>query len=145
MRSPDLLRFTTGILIGLLAAGLLFHAPVRPGIVWGAGDQTGAASIQVIPIQISRENQGIVMVDTRSKTIWIYELFDRQTGFKQIRLMAARTWEYDRLLTEWNSAEPTPQQIRSVLENIHQQQMMEAIQPREPAGENESKTETSTQ
>jgi hypothetical protein len=144
MRSPDLLRFTSGILIGLLAAGLLFYIPGRPGTVRAGSDQNSQSSIQVIPIQISRENQGIVMVDTRSRTIWIYELFDRQTGFKQIRLMAARTWEYDRLLTEWNSAEPTPQQIRNALENIHQQQMIEAIQPEESAGATESESKTDT-
>ncbi len=124
MKSPDLLRFTTGMLIGLLAAGLLFNIPGRPGTVRAGSDQPGNASILVVPIQISRENQGIAMVDTRNRTIWIYELFDRQTGFKQIRLMAARSWEYDRLLTEWNSADPTPQQIRTILENIHQKQLL---------------------
>ncbi|HPY77433.1 MAG TPA: hypothetical protein PLQ45_06280 [Anaerohalosphaeraceae bacterium] len=144
MKSPDLFRFTAGLLVGLLAAGLLLNSPDWVKIARAGADQAGQPSIQVIPVQISRENQGIAMVDTRSKTIWVYELFDRQTGFKQIRLMAARTWEYDRLLNEWNSAEPTPQQIRNALENIHQQQMIEAIGPGEPVGTTEIKSKTDT-
>lgn len=144
MKSPDLFRFTAGLLVGLLAAGLLLNSPDWAKIARAGADQAGQPSIQVIPVQISRENQGIAMIDTRSKTIWVYELFDRQTGFKQIRLMAARTWEYDRLLNEWNSAEPTPQQIRNALENIHQQQMIEAIGPGEPVGTTEIKSKTDT-
>ncbi len=144
MASSNLLRFTTGAAVGLLAAVLLFHTPAQLHPAQAAADLTGAPAILAVPIQISRENQGIALIDTRSRTLWIYEFFDRQTGFKQIRLMAARSWEYDRLLTEWNSAEPTPQQIRTVLENIHQKQMLESIQPEQPAGEktNQPKTES---
>jgi hypothetical protein len=143
MASSNLLRFTVGAAVGLLAAMLLFHTPISPYTAQASADLASGSVILAVPIQISRENQGIALIDTRNRTLWIYELFDRQTGFKQIRLMAARSWEYDRLLTEWNSAEPTPQQIRTVLENIHQKQMLESIQPAEPAGEktNPSKPE----
>ncbi|HPB92477.1 MAG TPA: hypothetical protein PLR31_02870 [Anaerohalosphaeraceae bacterium] len=143
MASSNLLRFTVGAAVGLLAAMLLFHTPISPYTAQASADLASGSAILAVPIQISRENQGIALIDTRNRTLWIYELFDRQTGFKQIRLMAARSWEYDRLLTEWNSAEPTPQQIRTVLENIHQKQMIESIQPAEPAGEkaNQSKPE----
>ena len=135
MASSNLLRFTLGAAVGVLAALLLFHTPISPYTAQASADLASGSAILAVPIQISRENQGIALIDTRNRTLWIYELFDRQTGFKQIRLMAARSWEYDRLLTEWNSAEPTPQQIRTVLENIHQKQMLESIQPAEPAGE----------
>lgn len=143
MASSNLLRFTVGAAVGLLAAMLLFHTPISPYTAQASADLASGSAILAVPIQISRENQGIALIDTRNRTLWIYELFDRQTGFKQIRLMAARSWEYDRLLTEWNSAEPTPHQIRTVLENIHQKQMLESIQPAEPAGEktNQSKPE----
>lgn len=114
--------------MGLAAAALLFHSPFQP-FPARAAESLSSSTILAVPVQISRDNQGLAIIDTRNRTIWVYEFFDRQTGFKQIRLMAARSWEYDRLLTEWNSADPTPQQIRTILENIHQKQMLESIQP----------------
>ncbi len=135
-------RFIAGIAVGIAAATLLFRNPFEP-FPARAADSPSTSTILAVPVQISRENQGIALIDTRNRTIWVYEFFDRQTGFKQIRLMAARSWEYDRLLTEWNSADPTPQQIRSVLENIHQKQMLEAIQPTPP--ETEKKTQSQTE
>lgn len=128
--------------MGLAAAALLLRSPLEP-FAARAAESVAPSTILAVPVQISRDTQGIALIDTRSRTIWVYEFFDRQTGFKQIRLMAARSWEYDRLLTEWNSADPTPQQIRSVLENIHQKQMLEAIQPIGPDSEkpNQSQTE----
>ncbi|HOQ05660.1 MAG TPA: hypothetical protein PKY88_10660 [Anaerohalosphaeraceae bacterium] len=134
-------RFIAGIAVGIAAAALLFRTPLEPLSV-RAGEAPTASTILAVPVQISRDNQGIALIDTRNRTIWVYEFFDRQTGFKQIRLMAARSWEYDRLLTEWNSADPTPQQIRSVLENIHQKQMLEAIQPTPPETEKKNQSQT---
>lgn len=125
--------------MGIAAAALLLRSPFEPFAARAA--ESAASTILAVPVQISRDNQGIALIDTRSRTIWVYEFFDRQTGFKQIRLMAARSWEYDRLLSEWNSADPTPQQIRAVLENIHQKQMLEAIQPTPPEAEKNNQSQ----
>jgi len=136
MRSQNnLIRFSLGILIGLFGAGLFFYTPAGPDNRAWAAQSPGASHIQVIPIQINRESQGICMVDTRMKTLWVYGVKMQQPGFEQIRLLAARSWEYDRQLTEWNCGEPTPGQIRNVIEGVQQQQMIESIQPEEPAEE----------
>lgn len=140
----SVVRFTTGVVIGLLAAGLFLYSPARQGTALAGADPSDGGSVQMIPLQLSRESQGIVMMDTRTRTIWVYELFNRQTGFQQIRLLAARSWEYDRQLTEWNCGEPTPKQIRNVLEGVQQQQMIESILPQEPMDHMEQKPETNT-
>lgn len=141
MKAPDhFIRFAAGVAVGLLAAGLFFTRSPGDGRLLAGADQPGA-SIQAIPLQMSRESQGIVMIDTRSRTLWVYEIFNRQTGFEQIRLLAARSWEYDRQLTEWNCGEPTPRQIRNVLEGVQQQQMIESILPPEPTENENQKSE----
>jgi hypothetical protein len=62
------------------------------------------------------------MVDTVGQTLWIYELNSRGPAHNRLRLLAARSWRYDRLLQQYNTAEPKPEQIRMLLENLGQLQ-----------------------
>lgn len=78
--------------------------------------------ILVVPIQIERDSYGLAMVDTVSQTLWIYELNSRGPAHNRLRLLAARSWRYDRLLQQYNTAEPKPEQIRMLLENLGQLQ-----------------------
>ena len=64
--------------------------------------------IIVVPVQIARDSYGIAMVDTVAETTWVYELNSRGPAHSRLRLLAARSWRYDRLLQEFNTAEPTP-------------------------------------
>ena len=74
------------------------------------------SKIMAVPMQIGRDTFGLAMIDTANQTLWIYEITNRKPGFSQLRLMAARSWEYDRKLKEFNSGEPSPQYIRTILE-----------------------------
>ena len=74
--------------------------------------------ILVVPIQIERDSYGLAMVDTVGQTLWIYELNSRGPAHNRLRLLAARSWQYDRLLQQYNTAEPKPEQIKMLLENL---------------------------
>jgi len=39
---------------------------------------------------------------------------------KRLRLLAARSWQYDRLLQAHNTDEPTPKQVKMLLESLGQ-------------------------
>ena len=39
---------------------------------------------------------------------------------KRLRLLAAQSWQYDRLLQAHNTDEPTPQQVMMLLESLGQ-------------------------
>jgi len=78
--------------------------------------------ILVVPIQIERDSYGLAMVDTIGQTLWIYELNSRGPAHDRLRLLAARSWQYDRLLQQYNTAEPKPEQIKMLLENLGQLQ-----------------------
>lgn len=78
----------------------------------------GDGNIMVVPVQTARDSYGIAMVDQTEKTLWIYEITARGTTSSRLRLLAARSWEYDRLLKEYNTADPRPDQVRALLEKM---------------------------
>ncbi|MHC4362587.1 MAG: hypothetical protein ACYSTZ_07155 [Planctomycetota bacterium] len=78
----------------------------------------GDGKIMVVPIQIARENYGLAMVDTVSQTLWIYEINNRGPVHRRLSLLAARSWQYDRLLERYNTDEPKPEQVRILLEEL---------------------------
>lgn len=83
--------------------------------------QTGSESrILVTPVQIGRDSYGLAMVDTVGQTLWIYELNNRGPAHNRLRLLAARSWQYDRLLKQYNTAEPKPDQVKMILEELGQ-------------------------
>ena len=95
-------------------AGSLASAQGRQGF----GADSG---IMVVPIQLERDRFGIAMVDTVAQTLWIYELNSRGPAHNRLRLLAARDWQYDRLLKQYNTAEPKPEQVKMILENFGRQ------------------------
>ncbi|MHC4792269.1 MAG: hypothetical protein ACYS8Y_12715 [Planctomycetota bacterium] len=80
-----------------------------------------AGGIFVIPVQIERDSYGLAMVDTVGQTLWIYELNSRGPAHNRLRLLAARSWRYDKLLQQYNTAEPKPEQVKRLLENLGEQ------------------------
>ena len=77
--------------------------------------------VSVVGVQIDRDSYGIAMVDRAAETIWIYEINSRATAQSRLRLLAARSWKYDRRLEDLNNAEPRPEQIKALLESIEGQ------------------------
>jgi hypothetical protein len=107
---------STFIVLGVL---VLFFIGSKLGSPAGAEVelQTGSnGEILVVPVQIERERYGLAMVDTVGQTLWIYELNSIGPAHSRLRLLAARSWQYDRLLKQYNTAEPTPEQVRMLLE-----------------------------
>jgi ABC-type molybdate transport system ATPase subunit len=105
----------TFIGLGVLA---LFFAGSKLGSPASAQAEPlrGNSEILVVPIQIEREKYGLAMVDTVGQTLWIYELNSMGPAHSRLRLLAARSWQYDRLLKQYNTAEPKPEQVRMLLE-----------------------------
>jgi hypothetical protein len=107
---------STFIVLGVLA---LFFIGSKLGSPASAKAelQTGSKSeILVVPLQIERDKYGLAMVDMVNQTLWIYELNSIGPAHNRLRLLAARSWQYDRLLKQYNTAEPKPEQVRMLLE-----------------------------
>lgn len=80
------------------------------------------SAITAFPIQLGRDSYGLAMIDTENETLWVYGFDARGQAFDQLRLMAARSFKHDRKLTEWNTAPPTPTQVKAMLETLQSQQ-----------------------
>ncbi len=106
------------VLLAVAGAALLFVSEgLRSDSALGTQSATAEAqNIVVVPVQISRDNFGIAMVDTVGKTLWLYEINSRGPAPYRLRLLAARNWQYDQLLEEYNTAEPRPSQVKEILE-----------------------------
>jgi hypothetical protein len=110
------------IVLLLVSLSLLFAGGRSHNLV-GAETQyqaVGAENIMVIPIQLDRDSYGLAMIDTLRETLWIYEINNRGPAHSRLRLLAARSWKYDRLLEEYNTAEPRPKQVKLLLEKLQQ-------------------------
>ena len=102
----------------LLFMGSRFSSPVSAWAESVAGEEGG---ILVIPVQVELDSYGLAMVDTVNETLWIYELSSRGPVHSRLRLLAARSWRYDKLLRQYNTAEPKPEQVRILLETLGRQ------------------------
>lgn len=75
-------------------------------------------NIVVVPVQLGRDSYGIAMVDQIEQRIWVYELNSRGGAHNRLRLLAARNFKYDRLLDDYNTGEPKPEQVKKILERL---------------------------
>jgi hypothetical protein len=130
----------------LLLFGILLVATV---CIWAVGSRLKMPDIAeaipqegyqgrvlVVPLQIDRDSYGIAMVDTTLQNLWIYKVDGRAPAYNRLRLLAARSWEYDKLLEEYNTAEPKPQQVKELLERLSGANSFESYQDREQSRRN---------
>jgi hypothetical protein len=106
---------------GLLAAAV--SLTLLAGTTRGPRHTTGETTrdngqVIAVPLQLERDRYGLAMVDTGLETLWIYEISHRGPAYQTLRLLAARSWKYDRHLEQFNNSEPTVEQVKRLLENL---------------------------
>jgi len=137
----NLVALAVVFLAGLLVGGYLRHDGGGMSAVAQPARAAGAGGVFAFTGQIDRENYGIIMVDVDSGTLWVYQLgrFGERGGKEQLKLVAARSWLYDRYLEDFNCASPTPTEVGDIISNQQKQQQSPpgpgaAVKPAEPAG-----------
>jgi hypothetical protein len=86
----------------------------------------GARGVYAFAGPLERDQYGLYMLDVDQGTIWCYA-FDSVGGTSKLRLVAARSWVYDRYLQDFNCAPPD---FRAVQRLVNQQR----TQTNGPAG-----------
>ena len=96
------------VLLGVIATALW----MRPGgallpVALGQNQpaMAGARGIFAFAGPLERDQYGLFMLDVDQGTVWCYA-FDNVAGTTKLRLVAARTWIYDRYLQDFNCAAP---------------------------------------
>jgi hypothetical protein len=107
------------IWVGLVVAGIvivdLFGGKMN---LWAGAEIDQPAAVSVVSLQLGRESYGVAMVDSKAETIWIYEINSHAPAHSRLKLVAARSWHYDKLLEEYNSAQPKPSEVKSIIEQL---------------------------
>ena len=74
----------------------------------------GARGVYAFTGQLDHNRFGLFMLDIEQGTIWCYEI-DNVGGVRKLRLVAARSWVYDRYLRNFNCSEPTYKQVEELV------------------------------
>jgi len=106
------------VVVGLSVVLLLCGQSGSPAAVQARSQIPADGQILIIPIQLERNSYGLAMVDTVNQTLWVYQLNSRGPAYNRLQLWAARSWRYDRLLQQYNTADPKPQQVKMLLEDF---------------------------
>jgi hypothetical protein len=120
-----LLAFIAGVLWSRSPGGTL------PAALAQSGSLVGARGVYAFTGQLDRNRFGLFMLDIEQGTIWCYEI-DAVGGVRKLRLIAARSWVYDRYLRDFNCASPD---FRAVQQLVAQQRATPTPATVDPAGQ----------
>jgi hypothetical protein len=117
---------TTPLTIGLYLNAVLLiailgtlltrsNAPQFLPVAMGQTQQpiAGGAGVFIMPAQFSTNLWGCYLMDVDAQTICAYQYLP---GEHQLRLMAARNFTYDRRLKNYNTANPSPNEVKDLIE-----------------------------
>lgn len=86
------------------------------GQLGASSGAVGGRGIYAFPGQIYAKTYGVYMMDVDTGTLWCYALEEGPHNQAQLRLVASRSWVFDRYLEEFNVASPTPTQVQNLIE-----------------------------
>jgi len=90
-------------------------AALRPAIAQSTSG-AGGRGVFAFTGQIDRDTYGLFMLDVDTETIWCYEMAEGRRGTRELRLIAGRSYEFDRYLKNYNTAAPSFRDVRDLLE-----------------------------
>lgn len=81
----------------------------------------GARGLYMMPAQLGSITWGLYLMDVDSQTLCVYRVNPETSRF---RLMAARSFKYDRFLEDLNNDTPTPAEVQRQVElQRHREQL----------------------
>jgi hypothetical protein len=122
------------IAAGLAAIALLLLVRSGPqGLPEALAQNTlvGSRGLHAFTGQLDRDTYGLFMMDVDSGNVWVYEYVPRK---RTLKLVAARSFIYDRYLDNYNCDEPSPQQVEELLQRARNARNRAAMLGVAPAG-----------
>lgn len=107
--------YVNAALLAVLIVVLLARSDAPALLPAALGQQqpiAGGAGIFVMPAQFSTNTWGCYLLDVDQQTLVAYQYVP---GDKNLRLVAARNFQYDRRLRNFNT-EPAPQEINELIQ-----------------------------
>jgi hypothetical protein len=109
-------QWVIAVLLAFIAGTLWSRIPGQsvPTALAQNAPLMGARGVYAFTGQLDHNRFGLFMLDIEQGTIWCYEI-DNQNGVRKLRLIAARSWVYDRYLRDFNSAPPDFRQVEQLV------------------------------
>jgi hypothetical protein len=82
-----------------------------------SGQLLGARGIYMMPAQLGNNAWGLYLMDVDAGTICVYKTSPENSHF---RLMAARSFKYDRLLEDFNNEPLRPKDVQKLIDDQRQ-------------------------
>lgn len=73
----------------------------------------GGAGLFIVPGQFAQNQYGCYLMDVDAQTLAAYQWLP---GEKKLRLVAARSFKYDRFLEDFNTDVPSPAEVKALLD-----------------------------
>lgn len=111
--------WVNAVLLGVIATSLLTRGGDRlPNLLPMASAQStppiaGGGGVFLMPGQLSEKLFGVYLLDIDAQTLATY-VYDPRAN--RLKLAAARSYRYDRRLEEFNTADPSPDEVRQLIE-----------------------------
>jgi hypothetical protein len=117
-RDRQTVLWVIALLLAVIATALVVRreGPGWAPLAFADTPMAGARGIFAFTGQIDRDRYGLFMMDVDSRNVWCYEYLPTTT--RKVRLVFARSFDYDRYLEDYNNDKDTnPQMIRLLLED----------------------------
>ena len=113
--------------LAILLAAVLTMACLTGAVLFATGPATAGAqptlqaapsTIIAIPLQLAAGREGLALIDRQNRTICLYQYQLHRPAHERFVLVAARSFQYDTLLEDYNNADPHPEKVKQwVLKN----------------------------
>ena len=113
-------RLLSTMSVGLVLASSSAFAQNQAAIGGGAG-------VFIVPAQFSDTSYGCYIMDVDAQTVCAYQYYG-----KQLKLVAARNFRWDRRLAQFTSENPTPADVRRMIERQEQDARVRESQEPKP-------------
>ncbi len=114
------------ISLAVIASCLLMRLDGAPSPAFAQpAAQAGARGIFAFPGQLTKDHYGLFMVDVDTMNIWCYEYL---VGTSKLRLVAGRSWMYDRYLENFGT-DPPPEDIQQMIETAREAKLRNRGRP----------------
>ncbi len=106
-------RWSLAIGLAILAGGLLTTLGRSSLYAQSSAARTaGKDSVFVVSAQLSKDTHGLYLVDYENKTICVYQYSPKD---RKLRWLASRTYEFDAQMDEYNTDEPRPRDVKTMI------------------------------
>lgn len=106
------------VLLAFIAGMLATRGPgplQMPAALAQPSPMVGARGVYAFTGLLDNNKAGLFMLDIEQGTIWCYEV-DSSAGARKLRLIAGRSWLYDRYLKDFNCASPTWKTVQGLID-----------------------------